>query len=752
MAYKLQTQKILPGGLNLLAPGDQVTEGDCLDLTGWWAGAAGRLEQAPRSIVWNANPSWVIPADSLCQVDGRIYWSDYNGTRSLRQVGRTVGGTLEAAIDTGFDSAPLGMISYQGFAWIMNRATGKQRKDDGTTVTDWSPPPPGVPTLTDGGLHGTALTPAVGNPPENGGLLAQEYSYFITWQLGTLGETNPSTVGGVITPATITPALDGSIVRVTLPTPPANATGWNIYRKGPALLTPYRLNEGTIDITRTYVDDYGDALHTHSDDNLLSLGIVMEANHDPAPACKVIATQLYNGRIVVANSAANPNRIWYTPALQPGFFRGSGNPNEGDWVDCGTDKGDEILAMTVRPGIVVIYRSRTIWRHVGDFGDVNARLECVVPDLGIVGVRAVAQTSLGDYFVSNDGVYKFNNDWAQKLSAKVEPVFRGQVTEDLTQLATAYRSRCAIGYRNGRLWISYPSGGGTNLDSLIYHVDSQRWFADGAGSQGYGAFLDVGTEFLGAGNGLFALEHSYGASGLGFHSEYQDGGLPDHEKTWADLVLNHNTHGQTLTIVIRTNKYAGSNDSFTLTTIVSSALTKQVIALLYPSDYAVTALRGQPIRAYNLSVRITGTGAASAPPVIIDTPMLLHCYLEARRAKSFDSDETDHGAQGVKTVDQMEFDIDATAGNALLLVYSDVPGGAMVDRTSGGVLIPQTAGRQLRRLVLAAPADGNLLRYRAGATTEFQIYGMRARLLRIGVYLDGTVGDFWQPQPISIGV
>src|SRR5581483_4529329 len=47
MAYKPLDLKITPGGLNLLAPGDQVAEGDCLDLTGFWPGAAGKLEQAP---------------------------------------------------------------------------------------------------------------------------------------------------------------------------------------------------------------------------------------------------------------------------------------------------------------------------------------------------------------------------------------------------------------------------------------------------------------------------------------------------------------------------------------------------------------------------------------------------------------------------------------------------------------------------------------------------------------------------------
>ena len=733
MAYKLKEQKILPTGLNLLAPGDQVTEGDCLDLRGWWAGAAGRLEQAP-TYVLKSSPVIGEIAHSLCQADGRVY---YGGSNNLRQIGRMA----DAAIDTGYDGAPLGLLSYQGYVWVMNRS--KQRKDDGATVTNWTPAPPAAPTLTDGGINGAALSPPVGNPPEVGGLSAQQYSYYITWQLGTLGETDPSPV------ANITPAVGGSIVRITAGAAPTLATGWNIYRKSPTFSAPYLLNEGTLDITRLYVDDYGNDVHTHSDTQLLALGVIMVADHGPAPACRVMANQVYNGRMVVGSSAAYPNRIWYSPALQPGFFRGSNNPNEGDWVDVGTDKGDEILAMTVRPGMMIIYRMRSIWRHVGDFGAPDARLEPVVPDMGIVGPRAVVATSLGDYFIWTDGVYKFNGDWAQKLSTKVEPVFRGFATENLETLGTGYRSKCAIGYKNGRLWVSYPNTSGNNGGSLIFHVDSQRWFNSGIS---YGAFLDTGTEFLGADLGVYSLESSYvtGSSVLGFQSEYQDCGLPDREKTWADLVLNHNTQGRDLTITIRTNKKAGINDAFDIVTpINSSALTKDVIPLVYPATYPVAALRGLPIRAYNLSVRITGNGSNAAPPVIIDTPMLLHYYAEARKGKTFDSGITSHGLVGVGTIDQVELDID---GAATLRISSDIPAGVMADRTAGGLEVAQTTGRQVIRLVLATPIDGRRFRHQMSTATGMQVYGYRVRVLPIGVYVDGSQGDFWETGSLVTGV
>src|SRR5690349_18792047 len=45
VAYKLQELKIVPNGLNLAPPGDQVASGDCLDLAGWWPSAVGKLQQ-----------------------------------------------------------------------------------------------------------------------------------------------------------------------------------------------------------------------------------------------------------------------------------------------------------------------------------------------------------------------------------------------------------------------------------------------------------------------------------------------------------------------------------------------------------------------------------------------------------------------------------------------------------------------------------------------------------------------------------
>lgn len=794
MSYKLNEQRITPGGLDLLVPSDQnprraaltdlvnVPQGECLDLTCWFAGSDGRLEQAPQGTLQSSPVTG--GGNSVLQVSSatgnRIYYSD--GVH-LRQIGRASEAPLNS---TALDGFPLGMLSYQGFAWIMN--TQGQYRDDGTTLWPWTIAATlSAPTLVDLG----SCSSAVG---VNGGFGAKSFPnedcYFVTWITPLLGESNP-TPSNRLTPA----SADGTQGATQIGQPsgmPSCATGWNIYRQVPAYnvgagdsdgdATPYLLNPSPIPAGQATYVDTGNPMDAQDDTSLLLLGVIMQEGMDPPPAARVIASDTYNGRVVVANSIAHPNRMWFTNPLQPAFFPGSADAYGGNWVDAGTDAGDAILAITVRPGFLTIYRTKSIWVHIGDCGSDSAILQPAVPEAGIVGPRAVCSTSQGDYFVSWDGVYAFNNDTASKLSLKVDRIFRGLTTENFpvfgnltgTSGAHDYSSLCAIGYRQGRLWVSYPNMYGYPAASLILHVPSGRWFAS---AEAYAAFLDVGTGFLGIGTGgVFAVENTYagGETLLAFQSQYHDCGLPDREKTWADLVLSHNTNGAPLTVVCRLNKDGGvfpgtppPADSFALetdaghdTTFSSTTLTKQIIPLVYPSTYGTglsgaalalaSALRGKPIKSFNLSIRITGNGAINAP-AIIESPILLHYYVEARQGLTFDSGPTNHGLEGAGRIDQVEIDCDASNGTAALTLSSDIPGGVLGGVTAVGFTIPQTNGREIVRWVMTTPIAGRLFRHQIASAVGFQIYGYKVRVLPLGVYVDGSQSDFYYTLPLAPG-
>jgi len=583
--------------------------------------------------------------------------------------------------------------------------------------------------------------------------------YYVTGTNDLNEETSPS-------PALVIDAADS--VEVTAPTfPDAQTTLWNIYRQS-GNNPPYLVNPVPIVVAQTtYLDAGRNNIRysggiDQSDDGIANLGVILHLGPNLAPAARVAAPDSYNGRLVVANSAAHPNRVWYTEALKPSSFPGSASELEGNWVDIGTDEGDGILAMSVKPGLMLFYRQRSIWRLIGDFADPNSRIEPLMPSMGIVGPRAVVSTSVGDFAVMRQGLYQAVyriTDFEHKVSLKVEPVVGGSLGSDnYDPLDVSVRDKCALGYQLGRLWFSYPDTGASNNDrTFIYDVATDRWFSR---EQGFGAFTNGSSFFLGAGadgNGkVYSLEDGYideaTPTPVAYQSAYLDGGRPDREKTWADLVLNHNLAGQTLTVAILTNKNANpTTDTFNLATITSSTMTRQVIPLNYPGGYVTVALRGKPIRALNLSIRIYGTGPNTSPGMLIDSPILTHYYLEARKGKTFDTGITSHGLDGVGTIDMVELDVDTTDGAATLVISSDIPGGVMADRTSGGIAVPQTSGRQVLKLAVG-PIDGRRFRHQISTTTGFQVYGYRVRALPIGVYADGTQGDFWLPGAIATGV
>jgi hypothetical protein len=204
--------------------------------------------------------------------------------------------------------------------------------------------------------------------------------------------------------------------------------------------------------------------------------VILEANHDPAPAAAIMGTQTFNGRIVVGNSALHKNRIWWTQPFEPSYFRGAGNDAGGDWLDVGTDDKDEIRAIVVRPSMLVIYRAKSIWTHTGDLGDASAILQPACLDVGIAGARAVASTAAGDYFVDTvgEGAWRFNNDWPSKLSQKIEPLFRGRPNDNFSCQDPTFAKLAAVGHHLGRLYVSYKAQGAPEARSPAACAEQAR--------------------------------------------------------------------------------------------------------------------------------------------------------------------------------------------------------------------------------------------------------------------------------------
>jgi hypothetical protein len=90
-------------------------------------------------------------------------------------------------------------------------------------------------------------------------------------------------------------------------------------------------------------------------------------------------------------------------------------------------------------------------------------------------------------------------------------------------------------------------------------------------------------------------------------------------------------------------------------------------------------------------------------------------------------------------------------GNAVLHWFTDMPGGALVDR--GGASLPNTlSGRK----TLTIPLDGiegtEFYPFiRPDPATQLRLFSGVVWVRPIGVYIDGSLNEIWSTPPISIG-
>jgi hypothetical protein len=103
--------------------------------------------------------------------------------------------------------------------------------------------------------------------------------------------------------------------------------------------------------------------------------------------------------------------------------------------------------------------------------------------------------------------------------------------------------------------------------------------------------------------------------------------------------------------------------------------------------------------------------------------------------------------------------VSADAAGAFKL-FTDMPGNHLADRT-GAKVLPQTNADKTPNTITfplvdanGAPLEGTLYYPRVDppATGALQLRGGVIWMRTIGVYLDGTLGEFFETMPIPVGV
>lgn len=92
-------------------------------------------------------------------------------------------------------------------------------------------------------------------------------------------------------------------------------------------------------------------------------------------------------------------------------------------------------------------------------------------------------------------------------------------------------------------------------------------------------------------------------------------------------------------------------------------------------------------------------------------------------------------------------------GAATFQFYTDMPGGTLAVRLGAGITLPSTSGTRKTTTIPLDNIQGTEYYpvITPANTTQFTLLQGKVFLRPIGVYLDGSLGEIWQTQPIAVG-
>lgn len=166
MASKTNRQRVLTGGLSLVAPYDQL---DAID-----AGSSTLLDNFRVDQLGSLRTRFGSTKDAGPMGSGIFHTLRRSSNERYLGIGTSLwhnsyGGAGGTQIVTGLDGKPVGIAFYQGFAWMMNQAKGKQKKirNFGADVVPWCPSAPITAPNATGGGQNTTLISEFDGPPDN---------------------------------------------------------------------------------------------------------------------------------------------------------------------------------------------------------------------------------------------------------------------------------------------------------------------------------------------------------------------------------------------------------------------------------------------------------------------------------------------------------------------------------------------------------------------------------------------------------
>lgn len=749
---KREEQRVLAGSLNVLTPTDKTPENDAIELINFRVDQAGVLRVGDSyDTSFLTEPGFLpgpihtlVPLSDLgsSTIGAGLTFLDVQFPPNTFLAG--VGTNLYLCwprnaqlLAQDFDGQPLSIVPWNGFLWVMNQAKqlvlypaalsyAVAGQPYGAPETGaWLPPAP--PT--------SALTAA----PEGDASADQPngtYQYYVTFVSLTGLETNP---GPASDPATITPQLGGGLALNDIPIS-SDPQVWarRIYRIGGTLGQAYQIAQlGDNTSTGFYLDEMSDLDATE-------LGIVMPTTNDPPPAALGLAGPYFN-YLLAWNDPYHGNRLFWSQngvALFPGSQPAA---TTGNWVDVGAPD-DHVLAVSLHTSVAVIYKQRSIWRLRGD--PVSGVLEQCSASIGAAGPKAVANAGPKDYLVSTDGLFRFNLDFEEKVSEKLDPIFfgtpnwtsLGDDTLPLHRWQPVRGNPVVCAWLNGTVLLS--DGAGT---AFLYHEKTDR-FAALESNLGapitavapYGSAYQywIGDTSVSGTEAHIAMVEQITGSGQTaiWQTRFLDQGLGDQPKSYYSLALDAELNGATANVYVL---YGGVAGRTLLEALSGEERQKFYIDLADTGGNLVAIPPGYP----NIGVRIEiACLAGTVPPAIHG--LYIYYEIEARATANLATQPFPLDAErGVWQIKELEYDLRPQASEVIAEVFTDLPGNTPALRQADALSLatPGFGSRRNYQCPTTGSAGywtGRLLGLNLTSALPFQLYGARALARKVGTYIE----------------
>ena len=551
---------------------------------------------------------------------------------------------------------------------------------------------------------------------EDNTLEGDDYKVYYTYTTEDGHESNPSPPSDAI-------VVNHASIEVSEMKESADpqVTGKNVYLTGGTLGAVYRVNGAKE--AADGEDDPGPVMGATytiiaSADDLTNFDVVLEDDHDDPPDADGDAGPYY-GRIL----AWKGSRFYWSHLDKPYAFANPDGP-DGDWADVDENAGD-IKWISIRPHEAWLYGENEIFILVGDPADAAGEVHPSGIAMGTPSRTGVAKAGGVDVAYLGQGIYLVDGSSIRKISQQIDPIFKGRAVtlwDGTSVQPVGNPSSVAVGYDDGIVWVSYDAG------TVRCELATQRWFQDNRSFTCFQGESEAGI--LGAlnGGGVVKLESGTSDGGaaisLDFLSKAYDCGINDNEKRFEDVTVRANTGGQALTLTVYYAEGIGVS-----TTLGNGRTVFQLNS-------------GDGIRARNLAIRIHGD---VTDEVFIDS-IDINYYPEAREAKSFDTQVSDAGTPKVKLIRELHADLE-NATDVTLKLETDVPSFALTSRevhTIGTNLF-----RRTEPVVMNAERYGHDFRVVASGTGYFHMFGVRALVQEIGLWLHGQKSEYYLSDPLD---